>query len=49
MSAMTVVVTELEGGTPVAGICRDKFLAHKIALTRMESLICALHLPEQSH
>ena len=28
------------------GICRDKFVAHRIALTRMESLICELHLPE---
>jgi hypothetical protein len=25
---------------------RDKFVEHKIALTRMESLICVLHLPE---
>ena len=30
----------------MAGICRDKFVAHRIALTRMESLICELHLPE---
>ena len=27
-------------------ICRDKFVAHRIALTHLESLICALHLPE---
>ena len=46
MSARAVVVMPLEGGTPVAGICRDKFVAHRIALTRMESLICELHLPE---
>src|ERR1700733_5282314 len=46
MSAIAVVVTPLEGGTPVEGICRDKFVAHRIALTRMESLICELHLPE---
>jgi hypothetical protein len=46
MSAIAVVVTPLEAGTPVVVICRDKFVAHKIALTRMESLICALHLPE---
>ena len=38
-----VVVTPLEAGIPVVVI---KFVAHKIALTRMESLICALHLPE---
>ena len=46
MSAIAVVVTPLEGGTPVEGIYRDKFVAHRIALTRMESLICELHLPE---
>ena len=46
MSAIAVVVTPLEGGTPVEGICRDRFVAHRIALTRMESLICELHLPE---
>src|SRR5271155_2219983 len=46
MSAKAVVVTPLEAGTSVVVICRDKFVAHKIALTRMESLICVLHLPE---
>jgi hypothetical protein len=40
MSAKAVVVTPLEA---VAVICRDKFVAQKIALTRMESLICELH------
>jgi len=45
MSAIAVVVPLLEGGTPVVVI---KFVAHKIALIRMESLICVLHydLPE---
>src|ERR1700731_3581631 len=46
MSAIALVVMPLEEGTPVEGICRDKFVAHRIALTRMESLICELHLPE---
>jgi|SRR5271170_2600747 len=46
MSAIAAVVMPLEAGTPVVVICRDKFVAHKIALTRMESLICVLHLPE---
>ena len=31
---------------PVVVIGRDKFVAHKIDLMGMESLICALHLPE---
>jgi hypothetical protein len=43
MSPIAVVVTPLEAGTPVVVI---KFVAHKIALTRMESLICVLHIPE---
>jgi len=33
MSAIAVVVTPLEAGTPVVVICRDKFVVHKIALT----------------
>jgi len=40
MSAIALVVMPLEGGSPVEGICHDKFVAHRIALTRMESLIC---------
>ena len=47
ISAKGVVATPLEAGTPAVVICRDKFVAHKIALTRMESSIWALHdLPE---
>ena len=47
ISAMIAVVgTPLEAGTPVVVICRNKFVVQEKALTRMESLICALHLPE---
>src|SRR5271155_3351512 len=39
-----VVVTPLEAGRcTMLFICRYEFVAHKITLTHMESLICALH------
>src|SRR5271155_3989519 len=44
MSAIIAVVgTPFETGTPVVVI---NFVAHKMPLTHMESLICTLHLPE---
>src|SRR5271154_2650263 len=43
-STIAAVVMPLEAGTLVVVICRDKFVAHRIALTRMDSLICVRYI-----
>jgi len=47
-SSYTTCSTHMVYRCTILVICRFEFVTHKIALTRMEPLICALHLLELS-